>query len=173
MTANHSYVVKHSYQAGILVVFVSSLSRKTKTVTETLTGVSAKNFLERPTYSSIRVIGYNSLLNVIHDTAMIVFQMLLDINICFTGGYQMDLITVLIILFVAVPILVALSISLTTILNVLGWVCLAWGCLMALASDTTNQGKRWLVFILHGIVALILFAIANSCEGQRIYDLIF
>lgn len=85
----------------------------------------------------------------------------------------MDLFTVLFILFIIVPILGVLSVSLTTILNILGWICLVWGGLMALASDSTSREKRWLVFVLHGIVALIIFAIASSCEGQKIYDLFF
>ena len=85
----------------------------------------------------------------------------------------MDLFTVLFILFIIVPILGVLSVSLTTILNILGWICLVWGGLMALACDSTSREKRWLVFILHGIVALILFAFASSYVGQKIYNLFF
>lgn len=85
----------------------------------------------------------------------------------------MDLFTVLFILFIIVPVLGVLSVSLTTILNILGWICIVWGGLMALASDSICREKRWLIFILHGIVALVLFAIASSCEGQKIYNLLF
>lgn len=85
----------------------------------------------------------------------------------------MDLFTVIFILFIIVPVLGVLSVSLTTILNILGWICIVWGGLMALASDSISREKRWLIFILHGIVALVLFAIASSCEGQKIYNLLF
>lgn len=85
----------------------------------------------------------------------------------------MDLFTVLIILFVILPVLAVLSISATTVLNILGWIFLGWGALMAWASDIISREKRWLIFIIHGIIALILFVIASSCKGQKLYDLIF